>query len=135
MVYKKIILSSLVLLIFIATISQSVIVSSKNGPCTPGELVWVECNLCTCNAKGIPNPVCANMWCQPTPALKEAKLKELLLQKEKQRQLEVTTVNEDQIQIVNNDTNTVEPNQEVNDEIETKELNQEIKNEMEAKIE
>lgn len=37
------------------------------GPCTPGELVWVDCNLCTCNRQGQPNPVCAAMWCQPAP--------------------------------------------------------------------
>ncbi|XP_024081861.1 uncharacterized protein LOC112126651 [Cimex lectularius] len=35
--------------------------------CVPGQLVWVQCNLCTCNRQGIPNQVCAKMWCPPMP--------------------------------------------------------------------
>ncbi|XP_046679125.1 protease inhibitors-like [Homalodisca vitripennis] len=39
----------------------------RNVPCEPGELVFVDCNLCTCNPQGFPNAVCARMWCQPPP--------------------------------------------------------------------
>ncbi|BES96145.1 Hypothetical protein NTJ_08954 [Nesidiocoris tenuis] len=42
----------------------------RNGPCIPGELVWVECNLCTCTQRGMPNYICAKMWCQPQPKSK-----------------------------------------------------------------
>ncbi|XP_046678304.1 uncharacterized protein LOC124366095 [Homalodisca vitripennis] len=36
-------------------------------PCEPGELVFIDCNLCTCNRQGFPNQVCARMWCPPPP--------------------------------------------------------------------
>ncbi|XP_075237576.1 uncharacterized protein LOC142333878 [Lycorma delicatula] len=43
------------------------VIGKDEHNCTPGELVWVNCNLCTCNLQGHANAVCARMWCQPTP--------------------------------------------------------------------
>ncbi|CAI6344947.1 unnamed protein product [Macrosiphum euphorbiae] len=35
-----------------------------DGPCDPGELVFVGfCNLCMCNSQGMPNQLCARSWC------------------------------------------------------------------------
>ncbi|KAL4131280.1 hypothetical protein QTP88_008616 [Uroleucon formosanum] len=35
-----------------------------DGPCDPGELVFVGfCNLCLCNSQGMPNQLCARSWC------------------------------------------------------------------------
>lgn len=47
------------------------VICSKIGSCSPGQLVWVDCNLCLCNKEGRPNPICALMWCAPPPTRKQ----------------------------------------------------------------
>ncbi|KAI5709788.1 hypothetical protein M8J76_008601 [Diaphorina citri] len=37
--------------------------------CSPGDLVFVKCNICTCGPQGHPNGVCARIWCQLVPSL------------------------------------------------------------------
>ncbi|KAF6209541.1 hypothetical protein GE061_015289 [Apolygus lucorum] len=56
--------STLFIIAFVQIVVSSI---PRNGPCIPGELVWVDCNLCTCNQRGMPNFVCATMWCQVQP--------------------------------------------------------------------
>uniref|UniRef100_A0A224Y0K3 Putative secreted protein n=1 Tax=Panstrongylus lignarius TaxID=156445 RepID=A0A224Y0K3_9HEMI len=99
----SIVLFCSVLLMFLIPATHTGIPTAKNGPCTPGELVWVDCNLCTCNPQGMPNAVCAKMWCQPTPALKEAKAieearaKQLELEKQKEEVLKEDGIKEIEI--------------------------------------
>ncbi|CAH0381593.1 unnamed protein product [Bemisia tabaci] len=65
----KIILIIYSMLIFIHAV-YSLPTIAVRGKCTPGELVFVQCNLCTCSPKGEPNQVCAEMWCPPDARVK-----------------------------------------------------------------
>ncbi|CAH1394482.1 unnamed protein product [Nezara viridula] len=68
------------LVYFVALAVASPIISKFTGSeqCSPGDLIWVDCNLCTCNLQGKPNLICAKMWCQPQPKEKNSIEKELM---------------------------------------------------------
>uniref|UniRef100_A0A4V0Y8U0 Putative serine/threonine-protein kinase kinx rhodnius neglectus n=1 Tax=Rhodnius prolixus TaxID=13249 RepID=A0A4V0Y8U0_RHOPR len=84
-------------LIFLIPTIYTGIPTTRTGPCTPGELVWVDCNLCTCNPQGMPNPVCAKMWCQPTPALKQAKADEEARAKQLEQERQTVELKEEEV--------------------------------------
>ncbi|XP_029343830.1 uncharacterized protein LOC100571443 isoform X1 [Acyrthosiphon pisum] len=58
-------LQLLLIVVFSAATSVHCLRNVKpDGPCDPGELVFVGfCNLCMCNSQGMPNQLCARSWC------------------------------------------------------------------------
>ncbi|XP_050544363.1 uncharacterized protein LOC126907265 [Daktulosphaira vitifoliae] len=58
------ILRIILIIVQIVFLVQGIRNVKPEGPCEPGELVFVGyCNLCKCNNQGIPNQICAKSWC------------------------------------------------------------------------
>ncbi|XKL65672.1 hypothetical protein PGB90_009092 [Kerria lacca] len=65
--YNKMIKLILFTVLVIVKCSCRIPRTDTKGNCSPGQLVWVDCNLCLCNREGQPNKICALMWCPPPP--------------------------------------------------------------------